>query len=530
MNVDRVSQLPDTVVKISWDSLRVFSNAVFKRSFDVLASGLGLILLSPLFVVIACLIRRENPGPVLYRGSRSAKNGKIFKILKFRTMYERPESYEGARITARDDKRITSIGRWLRDTKLNELPQLWNVLIGEMSLVGPRPEDPEIATRWNAAARREILSMLPGITIPASVLYHDEEALLSTANVMGQYLRDILPDKLRLDRLYVRNHSFVSDLDILFWTLASLILHITRQRIPEGFIFAGPISRLMRRHVSWFAIDWVIALICASMAGLAWRGLQPFNWGMQPLTGVALALAILFSGMNLAMGLDRIVWSRASAEDGLILALSNSMVTICLLNLNHLLPVPHWLQFPPLPAEMIVTIGVLTLLGSLAARYRLRLVSTFARRWSSNRGTALSLGERVLILGAGESGQIASWLLQRGGLQQAFSIIGLVDDDPAMQGMRVGGCWVLGGSGDLPALVKRYDVGIILFAITEISHEIQQQLIKMCTIPGVRLVFVHEILNSIQSHLTSKPSTRLGLVGMGLPSSQLGMRIYGMEK
>lgn len=135
-----------------------------------------------------------------------------------------------------------------------------------------------------------------------------------------------------------------------------------------------------------------------------------------------------------------------------------------------------------------------------------------------------------MILGAGEGGQIASWLLQRGGLQQAFSIVGMVDDDPVVQGMRVGGCWVLGGSGDLPSLVKQHDVGIILFAITNISHESQQQLIKLCTIPGVRLVFINDILNSIQTHLTPKQPERFSVAGISFPISQLGIRINGMEK
>ncbi len=96
--------------------------------------------------------------------------GKGFGILKFRTMYERAESYAGPRVTGKQDRRITPLGQWLRNTKLNELPQLWNVLIGEMSLVGPRPEDPEIVKTWPADARKEILSVRPGITSPASIL------------------------------------------------------------------------------------------------------------------------------------------------------------------------------------------------------------------------------------------------------------------------------------------------------------------------------------------------------------------------
>src|SRR5512133_353061 len=174
-------------------------DAAARRLLDIIASGLGLLLLSPLFAFIALTIKRDSPGPVFFHGARAGKAGKPFKILKFRTMYECAESYQGPRVTASGDTRITPLGHWLRNTKINELPQLWNVLIGEMSLVGPRPEDVEIAKEWPEKDRKEILSMRPGITSPASILYHDEENLLSSSDVMGDYFTSVLPDKMRLD-------------------------------------------------------------------------------------------------------------------------------------------------------------------------------------------------------------------------------------------------------------------------------------------------------------------------------------------
>src|SRR5690606_29290266 len=107
--------------------------------------------------------------------------GKPFRILKFRTMYECPDSYQGPGITAKGDDRVTPVGQWLRHTKLNELPQLWNVLRGDMSLVGPRPEDPDFVKQWSAETRAELLAVRPGITSPASVLFPDEESLLGNA-------------------------------------------------------------------------------------------------------------------------------------------------------------------------------------------------------------------------------------------------------------------------------------------------------------------------------------------------------------
>jgi lipopolysaccharide/colanic/teichoic acid biosynthesis glycosyltransferase len=199
-----------------------FSGRFFKRLFDLIVSGLALLLLSPLFAITAIRIKRESPGPVFYRGPRLGRGGKVFHILKFRTMRETPESYNGSRITARDDERITPLGLRLRESKLNEFPQLWNVFKGEMSLVGPRPEDPQVAAHWLESVRHEICSIRPGITSPASVLYRHEEQLLTSGNVMDDYLRRIMPDKQRLDLLYVRTHSLFSDLDILLLTFISL--------------------------------------------------------------------------------------------------------------------------------------------------------------------------------------------------------------------------------------------------------------------------------------------------------------------
>ena len=158
-----------------YSPLHIRMNNFAKRTFDIIIALIGLIVLLPFWAIIAILIKRDTPGPIFYRGPRVGKDGNIFKILKFRTMFEHPESYSGPRVTSKEDNRITPFGHWLRNTKINEFPQLWNVLVGDMSLVGPRPEDPELVKTWPEDARQEILSVRPGITCPASVLYHDEE-------------------------------------------------------------------------------------------------------------------------------------------------------------------------------------------------------------------------------------------------------------------------------------------------------------------------------------------------------------------
>ncbi len=209
-------------------------NAFLKRLMDVLISVLGLLLLSPVFAVTAVLIRRDSPGPVFFHSQRMGRGETLFTIHKFRTMYVDGSSSDGPKVTASGDKRITPLGRQLRHTKINELPQLWNVLKGEMSMVGPRPEDPEYAMKWPEDVRREVLSVRPGVTSPASIIYRDEEEILNSASLMDDYMIRILPEKLRLDQLYVRNHTLLGDLDVLFMTMILLLPRIRKSQVQES--------------------------------------------------------------------------------------------------------------------------------------------------------------------------------------------------------------------------------------------------------------------------------------------------------
>ncbi|MDO8752334.1 MAG: sugar transferase, partial [Anaerolineales bacterium] len=475
----------------------------------ILISILGMIVLSPFFAFITILIKREGAGLIIYHGPRSGRGGKDFGILKFRTMVDDPKSYKGPRVTAKDDNRITPLGKWLRNTKLNELPQLWNVLMGEMSLVGPRPEDPEIVKTWPADARAEILSMRPGITSPASILYRNEESMLPADGTMDVYLRNIVPDKLRLDSLYVRNHSFMGDLDVIFWTAVALIPMVARQQIPEGDLFVGPFYRFARHYFSWFMLDFLVSLAIVGIIGLIWRAFVPFDWGLIPLALLAFAIAVFFSIVNVLFGLDRVYWSRADADDGFLLVISNGISSIIIFLLNSLVQHNPWLlPLPALPPEMIVLIGVFILMGSLSIRYRLRLVTSFASRWLNWRGEKTGFGERVLIVGAGEGGEIVHWLMRHGSFRQIFSVIGMVDDDPAKRGMRVNHSWVLGSSSELPHLIRKHDIGVVLFAITNISEEAHGRMVGLCQQSGVRLIYLNDLLGAIQTQLSGSTSSR----------------------
>lgn len=193
-----------------------------KRLFDLLLSGLGLLVLSPLLLAVAAWIKLDSPGPVMFRQERVGRFGRTFRIHKFRTMRVDAPSL-GPQITVGADPRITRSGRFLRASKLDELPQLWDVLRGAMSLVGPRPEVPRYVAMYPAALRELVLSVRPGITDPASLSFRDESELLArAADPEREYVDVVMPMKLRLAADYVRNASLAGDVRLILATLGAL--------------------------------------------------------------------------------------------------------------------------------------------------------------------------------------------------------------------------------------------------------------------------------------------------------------------
>jgi lipopolysaccharide/colanic/teichoic acid biosynthesis glycosyltransferase len=193
-----------------------------KRLFDLLCAGLGLGLLSPLLLLIALWIKLDSPGPVMFRQERVGRFGRPFHIHKFRTMRVDAPAL-GPQITIGADPRITRSGRFLRASKLDELPQLWDVLRGEMSLVGPRPEVPRYVALYPAELRELVLSVRPGITDPASLSFrHESELLAAAADPEREYVEVVMPAKLRLSAGYVRGAGLLSDLKLILATLGAL--------------------------------------------------------------------------------------------------------------------------------------------------------------------------------------------------------------------------------------------------------------------------------------------------------------------
>lgn len=195
--------------------------SIAKRAFDVASSAIGLVVLSPVFLGVAAAIKLTDGGPVFFRQERVGMGGQVFRIHKFRSMRV---ANEGALVTSANDSRITRVGAFLRRSKLDELPQLIDVLVGDMSVVGPRPEVPRYVELWGEEARREILSVRPGITDPAAIAFRNEQDELAAADDPERhYVEVILPKKVAMYRDYVQHRSFAGDLAVIARTFAAIV-------------------------------------------------------------------------------------------------------------------------------------------------------------------------------------------------------------------------------------------------------------------------------------------------------------------
>ncbi|MGH7266301.1 MAG: sugar transferase [Candidatus Rokuibacteriota bacterium] len=203
-------------------SIRRTASGGLKRLFDVAAAGLALVALAPLMAVIAALVKLDSPGPVFYRQRRVGKDQRLFEIYKFRTMVD-GASRIGPAITVAEDRRVTRIGRLLRRLELDELPTFLNVLKGDMSIVGPRPEVPRYLPHYGDAEKR-VFTVRPGITDPGTLRFRDEGRILATAaDAEAAYLETVLPEKLRLNLEYLDRRGFWYDVELVFRTVALIV-------------------------------------------------------------------------------------------------------------------------------------------------------------------------------------------------------------------------------------------------------------------------------------------------------------------
>jgi lipopolysaccharide/colanic/teichoic acid biosynthesis glycosyltransferase len=201
--------------------MSAYNRSVWKRAFDLLLAVPGLIVISPVLLIAACAIFFDDGGPVFFKQVRVGRDGKLFKIWKYRTMVVNAEK-SGGQLTVGGDRRVTRVGKLLRKTKLDELPQLFNVIAGEMSMVGPRPEVPRYVEMY-AEGQRQVLALNPGITDEASIKYRAEsEVLAQSTDPERTYVEELMPEKIELNMQYARHASMATDIMVILRTIGKL--------------------------------------------------------------------------------------------------------------------------------------------------------------------------------------------------------------------------------------------------------------------------------------------------------------------
>ena len=227
MIITKWDNLPDNMqneeVKKYYDIIKGKKGSlILKRLFDILASLILLIILSPLFIIFSIMIKLDSKGSIMFKQNRVTENGRIFKIFKFRTMVENADK-NGSQVTVENDSRVTKIGKFLRKFRLDEIPQLINILIGDMSFVGTRPEVPKYVELYTDEMKATLL-MKAGVTSLASIKFKDEEKLLQLdGNIDKIYIENILPQKMQYNLEYLKRFNFFYDIKLMFMTLFAVV-------------------------------------------------------------------------------------------------------------------------------------------------------------------------------------------------------------------------------------------------------------------------------------------------------------------
>lgn len=417
---------------------------MFKRLIDVAAAAFGLLLLSPLFLLIAVWVKVDSPGPVFFRQQRVGRHGRLFRIYKFRTMTV--DVHPGGReVTVAGDRRITRAGAVLRRFKLDELPQLIDVLRGTMSLVGPRPEVPRYVAHYPPEWKERLLSVRPGITDFASVRYRDENQLLAAADdPEREYIDVVLPAKLRYALHYVDNPNLVSDLRVIGLTLRTVFMPEPSARPAGGGGSMTPnklwawldqaMSKLnpRNRRIA-LAVDGLIVLACWHLTYLFRLGFERWQPGRPWYDdAVSLVVVLTYLACTTLAGVPRGLWRFFGFDDFRRIALA------CLLaGLISAVGV-LMMQLVGVARAVLLLHPLFCILGLSLVRMAYRMLWEAAR----NRVEGAA-GEpcRAIVLGAGEAGRRLVRGLHR---RDGWTILALLDDDPAKQGLRIGGVTVQG--------------------------------------------------------------------------------------
>jgi lipopolysaccharide/colanic/teichoic acid biosynthesis glycosyltransferase len=437
-----------------------------KKIFDLTLAALGLILAAPLLALIGILIKLESRGPVFFKHRRVGKDGRLFSMYKFRKMRR---DLAGPKISPKYDPRLTKVGRVLERLKLDELPQLVNILKGDMSFVGPRPEIPEIVARYSAE-QSKVLKVKPGLVGPNQIIWRNEKNLIpeNVSDVESYYVQHILPLKLERDMHYVEAASFGLDLKYFTLALGATLLEPLK---PEHFIR----RRWEILHLATDLSLCLLALVAAVLIKYEMR-VSPQHWQnaveILPILLFFRLIAFVF------LGVYQQVWEYVSKADLWVIIKAVLLPTAFTMLAVFLFPGQE-VSFTVLFLEAMLSIGFL----SAARLWRNHLKGEFS---VAPPGQA---ADKILIYGANAEGELLLRRMQAGLGPQGLPL-GFLDGDPLQRGHKIHGLPVLGNSYDLPMLQKLYGVHEIYIAGMENHNGDLSNLLRVCNDLGVGHHFV----------------------------------------
>ena len=449
-----------------------------KRILDILFSAAAIVLLSPLFLLIAFFIKLDSEGPVFFRQERAGRHGKNFRIWKFRTMVENAQAM-GPAITAKKDNRVTQMGQVLRRLKLDELPQLLNVLTGEMSFVGPRPEVPSMVARYSEEDRR-VLDVKPGLLGAAQLVHRNEEALLpENGDVEAFYVERILPGKLKIDLAYAKSRDPFKDLKILSAAVPLLFFG----SVKWSYVFES------RRRFSFMIFDMVVSALCyAGAFMLRFDNNIPaheaaFLKSMLPFVVILRAPCFVY------FGLYQTLWQYLGLEE--LVAIIKAVVVGSLL-----IPVVGFafqLDFPPRSTLIIDCFLLIMALGFSRMIFKVTADRLRKTRIGGNR-------KNVVIVGAGDTGEmLIREFIKRPEL--GYRPVAFLDDDPLKAGLRIHGVKVFGGLAHLAHVTKIKKAEALVLALPEASAEVIQMMIRDARRLGLSCRIVPRMANILSPQI-----------------------------
>ena len=470
--------------------------AEIKRLLDLLLGTVALLLLLPVMALVAVAVALDSAGPVIYGARRVGHGGREFTMWKFRSM-ARGADRVGPAVTGAYDFRVTRVGAFLRRTKLDELPQLANVLAGQMSLVGPRPEAPTYVERWSSE-ERAILAVRPGVTGPTQIAYIDEEELL-TGDPDAAYEAELMHAKLAIDLEYVRTYSIRRDLLILWKTLVGILsAGERRSNRPRRRYTLG--ERLRSARAGPIILDALLAAVAAALA----VGLRidrnnilaavATYWVFVPLAAVVRPAGFLLAGAYMR------VWRYPTVSDAALvvgsLAAGSLIMTLLIFVVMQPWAFPGTVGFPRSAIIIEFLISFLVLGG-------IRFASRIRQEGLEEAAGPLQAGppRPVLIYGAGEAGALLVREMRR---NRALRLepVAFLDDDPAKRNQHIYGVEVAGTAADLPRVVAEREVADVIVAMPRIGGDRLRRIVALCESAGVTvrtLPAVDELLDETVS-------------------------------